>query len=785
MSRTLMLMLLFLSAAAPLAAQETVSLPGLTNPVTVRYDSYGVPSIEASSLHDLVYAQGWVHARDRLWQMDLNRRRSTGRMAELFGKGSVGGDFHVHIAGLPEVSEKIWEQCLPEECDSYQAYADGVNAFIAAMKEPPEEYARIKASPEPWSPMDSVAIGRGMSWGLSSDLGLEIMLGVLAKKLGVSMLMDLLPIDGVDPITIMDGGAASSFSAEQFDEGVLAALDEPVFTTGRTNFGPGVGSNNWVVSGARAANGFPLLSSDTHMGLPQPCDWYEVHLKAPGLHVAGLSVPGAPGILIGHNERIAWGVTQARFDVSDAYIEKLDPERPGTHYLHKEQSLPFEVRNIPIKYKTDAGTEVEERTIRYTVHGPVVYEADSPQSVIAYRWTGHEPTHEGAAFFGFMTASNLSEFKTALDLFEVGAQNFVYADVDGNIYYRSQGKVPLRKGKPFLPLDGSSGEYEWNGYIPYGELPHAENPAAGFVATANNRQAGKNYPYYLGAIFDKGYRARRISEMILALDKVSFKDMQAIQNDVYSLAAKNLLPVLYAAAEKHPDLLDAKGSAAIKALKEWNLIETQNSIAATVFYVWLKHCTINIFKDNVPEEVFREMGRTEVVYPTILRKKNPVIDIYDNAATPDVRETKAMILVQSINQAAEDLEARFGADMSQWTWGKLHQVRLGHQLGGEFSVGPESAPGGSDTVNVADFGLLGDDFNFGHGPNMRFTVELAPGAVRGENVIAGGQSGNRLSENYADQFPMWLKGLARPMHFHEKEVGANTAAAILLQPVKQ
>ena len=412
----------------------------------------------------------------------------------------------------------------------------------------------------------------------------------------------------------------------------------------------------------------------------------------------------------------------------------------------------------------------------------MVYEDDRPRTVISFRWTGHEPTHEGAAFLGFMTANSLDEFKAALGHFEVGAQNFVYADVHGNIYYRGQGKVPLRKGKPFLPLDGSSGKYEWKAYIPYEELPHAENPGQGFIVTANNRQAGGDYAYYLGAIFDKGYRARRITDMILGFDKVSFENMQAMQYDNYSLAAKNLVPVLYAAADKSPDQLTPGGRAALEILKAWDLHEIPDAVAPSIFYTWLKYCTINIFRDNMPAEVFSNLGRTEVMYPILLRHKKPPIDIYDNTATPDVHETKDMILVQSMNDAAADLEAQFGPDMTQWVWGKLHQVRLGHQLGGEFDVGPEPAPGGSDTVNVADFGLLGGNFNFGHGPNMRFTAELAPGRVREANVIAGGQSGNRLSPHYSDQFPLWLQGKTHPVDFYEQDVAAHTVETVRLVP---
>ncbi|HPN92977.1 MAG TPA: penicillin acylase family protein, partial [bacterium] len=326
----------------------------------------------------------------------------------------------------------------------------------------------------------------------------------------------------------------------------------------------------------------------------------------------------------------------------------------------------------------------------------------------------------------------------------------------------------------------SSGNYEWRGYVPYDRLPSAQNPAAGFVATANNRQAGDDYPYYIGAIFDKGYRARRIADLIQSFDKITFEDMQAIQYDVYSLAGQNLLPVLYSAVAENPDMLSPSAAEALEILKAWDLQEIPDATAPSIFYQWLKYCTINIFKDNIPEEVFSNLGRTEVMYPIILRKKNPIIDVYDNVKTSDIRETKYMMLAQSLNDAVTELESRFGPDKTQWVWGKLHQIRLGHQLGGEFSVGPEPAPGGSDTINVADFGLLGKDFNFGHGPNMRFTVEMSPGGPRAANIIAGGQSGNRNSLNYADQFLPWIQGKTHPMLFKEYDIAARTVKTIML-----
>ena len=773
------------AAAGARAAEQTLQLPGLQAQVTVRYTAQGIPSIQAASLHDLAFAQGYVHAQDRLWQMDINRRRSTGRMAELFGKGSVGGDYQVHLAMLPEVAQQSWDECMPEECLMFQAYADGVNAYLAQMKEPPEEYQQIGATPAPWSPVDSLAIGRGLSWGMSTSIGLEIALGMIAKTMGVSAVMKLIPFDGVDTIAITDHESLSSFPADDFDERVAQKLDEPLFRSGWWGSNSPVGSNNWVVSGGRTDTGAPMLSNDTHMGLSLPCDWYEVHLESPELHVVGLSVPGSPGILVGHNEHVAWGVTQARFDVNDGYVEKLDPEQPDTHYIHKDESLPFEKQTVVIKYKTDdGGAAEEERTVLHTLHGPVVYEADRPRTVISMRWTGHVPTHESMAFMGFMTAKNVDDFKQALEYFEVGALNFVFADTEGNIFYRGQGKIPLRKGKPFLPLDGSSGKYEWQGYIPFDELPYLENPQAGFAVSANNRQAPRDFRYYLGALYDKGWRARRITDMILDANPMTFQGMQNMQTDVYSLPAEHFLPLLYSALEENPNAVTPDAVAALDILKNWDRRDIKESPAPSIFYTWIKFCTINTFKDNLPDEIFHQMARSEVVYPILLQNKKLPIDVFDDMSTPDVHETKPMIFARSFADAVADLKERYGDDPQQWTWDKMHKVKLGHQLGGEFNLGPAPGDGGTDSINVAGFGLIGNDFNYGAGPNMRMTVELAPDGPRGQNVIAGGQSGHRGDPNYDNQFHDWLNYKTHLMPFREEDVARDTVRTLILAPAK-
>jgi penicillin G amidase len=775
---------LLLSAAAAAAAaspKEVIILPRLKAKVTVKVDVNGIPHIQAKSLSDLFFAQGYLQARDRLWQMDITRRQANGRMAALRGKDFVGQDYDTFRAGMPQVSERIWAEADKDERVVFQSYADGVNAYIKQLKELPEEYTEINATPELWLPQDSIAIGRGLSWVMSSSLGLEITLGVIAKTFGKNFILKFAPLEGLDPITITGGSAASSFPQERFDTRVAATLDSPLFTSGRNSFSPQVGSNNWVVSGKRTAGGFPLLSDDTHMGLSNPCVWYEVHLEAPGFNVVGMTVPGAPGVMIGHNEHVAWGVTTANYDVTDVYVEKPDPSRPKTHYMFKGKSLPFTEEKIDIKYRAPDGMRTETRVIQRTVHGPVVYES-GVVGVLSFRWVGHEPSHEDRAFLGLMRARNIADVKKALNNFDVGALNFVAADDKGNIFYRGQGKVPIRAGTPFLPLDGESGKYEWTGYVPYNKLPSLENPPQGFIATANNRQAGKDYPYYLGVFYDKGYRASRITSLLAADPKIAFEKMQSIQADIYSLPAEHLLPLLYKAADAHPELLTDAAKSALEILKNWDRRETMDSTAPSIFYKWLKQCTLNIFKDDLPADVLGNIGRSEVVFHFLLKDPKLTIDFYDNKTTAGVREDKDTVLAKSLSDAVAELETQLGADPAQWQWAKLHHVTLGATLGGRFNIEPTPSDGGMDTVNVADFGLLGDNFDFGHGPSMRMTVELKPGAVSGQNVIAGGQSGDRASPHYNDQFPLWLNKKTHAMRFTPAEIAAAVERVIVMTP---
>lgn len=776
---------LFAFSAVPSVAGTdivTLEMAGIDGEISIRYDNYGVPHIKAGSIKDVMFAQGYVVARDRLWQMDNYRRRVTGRRAEIFGKGKVGDDFQVHLARLPETAQEVWDDYSDEYRSFFQAYSDGVNAYIADMESLPGEYIELGIEPEPWTPLDSVALGRGMVWALSSSVGIEVALGVMSKYLSKSAIMKLAPMKGLDPITITGDFKRSDFPAGSIDEKALRRLDEWLYASGRSHFGDPAGSNSWAVSGSRTESGFPLLANDTHMGLENPPVWFEVHMQSPEINIYGLTSPGIPGILVGHNEHIAWSLTQARHDVTDVYIEKLDPERPDTHYIYNGESIPFEKQDIEIRYKTEEGMETETRTLLSTVHGPVIYEDDRPRTVMSFRWTGHEPTTETDCFFRLFKAANLADFKEAMSYFQTGAQNFVYADVEGNIYYFAPAKVPLRRGRPFMPLDGSTDKYEWQKYIPYERLPSSLNPPEGFIVTANNRTVGDDYPYYLAAFYDKGFRARRINDLLRAKEKVTFDYMRRMQGDVYSLPGERLLPELYEAAAEHPELLDDRARQALEILRDWDYQTGLDSIGSSIFHKWLKHCTLGIFEDDVPADVLRQVARDEVVFPMIARTIKTPLNFYDDKKTAGVMESRSHILAAALPDAVAELTGMFGEDMSQWKWRKLHKMRLGHSLGGDYNYGPFENDGAIDTVDVSAFGMLGEEYVAGAGASMRMIFEMKPGAVRGACVLPGGQSGLKSSPHYNDQLQMYLENRTRPILFYEDDIAAAVEKTIVLKP---
>lgn len=801
MKRVVIAVMFVLTVACLFAASsyggdaESIPSPKLKKKVVVRYDDYGVPHIKAENFHDLFFVQGYVTAKDRLFEMDYFRRRAYGRMAELEGESAVEDDLNVRKMQFEKVSRLIYEKAKPELKLAVESFAEGVNFYIDTHADSlPEEFTKLSYKPDAWQPWDSLAFGRVVSYQLSADLGEELGLWLMKLQLGNVKFHEILDGMPADPITIVHEQKQSLLLPPAFKDEALAMLAQQDKLSHLLGDSPFVGSNNWTVSGKKTTTGFPVVCNDPHMGIQNPSIWYEVHLQAPGINVIGTTFPGSPGVIIGHNENIAWGVTTTGYDVSDVYVEKLNPKNTN-EYMFQGKYLPITEEKTVISYRTPEGMKTKDMTIRYTVHGPIVREKIDvlPGVALSFKWTGFEPTFEAEAFAKVDMAKNLKEFKEALKSFGVGAQNFVYGDTKGNIFYMAPGLVPIRpkNAVPYLPMDGTGG-YEWEGFIPYDKLPQVENPADGFIATANDRPITKDYPYYIGILFDIGYRHRRIATRLEEKQKLSFEEVQAVQGDHVVLSATHLKPFILEAAERNKQKFE-KFKDPIAALKNWDDACTVDSVACSIFFKWLKYMSIRTLKDDIGkgklgERLYNEfVGRAEVIELLLLQAQrgNLKSDWFDDSTTPDVKETQDDMVYLALSDAVDELVKQFGDNMDNWTWGKLHGLKVSHWFISDDpkrNLGPFPRWGGQHTVDAAGFGLLGDEFNFGSGPSLRICHDVQGKIQHAENVLPGGESSDPASPHFDDQLKLWLQNKTRPMYFSEEDVSKHTEQTATFTP---
>jgi len=761
----------------------------LANKVDVHYDNYGVPHITATSDADLFFAQGYVTARDRLWQMEYDRRLVAGRLAEILGESKLEQDYEIRRLGLQRAAVATYESLGDEMKKLMAAYAAGVNHYINTHKDQlPREFKDLGYAPEDWDPIDSLAIPMMMFWHLSGSLEEELMLSKLVDELGLEKALELVSGQPADPETHIRWKQTSTPVPEGIGRSgfeILSGLK--AISTSRGGL-RSIGSNNWVIDGEKSATGAPILANDPHLALLNPPIWYEVHLVAPGVNVIGSTFPGVPGVIIGHNEHIAWGVTNVGYDVCDLYVEQLDPERDG-HYFHKGESLPFNRVSEIIKYKDGNSMKEVEREILFTVHGPVVEEEDG--EVIAMRWTGHEPSTEFRYLYLANRASNVEEFRAALQYYQLGAQNFIYADIDGNIFYQPTGKVPIRNGAPYLPLDGSSGEFEWQGYIPHDDLPRVLNPEEHFIATANARPVDTSYPYYIGYFFDIGYRIRRIKDLLMSKEKLTLDDVRAIQADNYVLVAERLKAQLMAAVEAEKARLPERTRKAAKLVEEWDNYSTTESAACSIFNKWLERIAFNTLRDDLSADSFEYWAsNADIIILLLLRSESLEglkHDWFDNSRTT-AQETKSLLVARSLQEAVDELGLTYGYDVHEWKWGKIHTITLTHGLGRRnpsYNNGPYPRAGSNDTVDNAWFPFFERSFASDGGPSLRMTVELTPGVEHAVNALPGGQSGDPSSKHYQDQLlELWLKHEAHPMLFTKEQIQHNLETSIALVPAE-
>jgi penicillin amidase len=762
----------------------TLRLTGLRAPVEVIRDRWGVPHITALHIEDLYFAQGFVHAQDRFWQMEFQRRLLAGRLAELFGELAVSADQWMRVVGMRAVAEEEARLITGELGQILQSYSEGVNAFLSTQRLP-LEFALLRHVPEPWSVADSLSWSKMMAWMLSGNWECELLRGKLVKKLGPLLAADLeLHVDDSWPL-VMELPDALAFGHH------LAGL-------ARSWVGPGapegVGSNSWVVAGSRTVTGKPMLANDMHLLLNAPAVWYENHLMCGEHNVTGVSLPGLPLVISGQNQAIAWGFTAGYADVQDLYEEHLRPTPDGgLEYETEKGWLPVEVRREEIRVR---GGDRFVQEVLVTRHGPIISSLapDEAEAPLALRWAAYE-TSGGtfAAMARLNQAQSCQEVRSALSTWGAPVLNVIYADVAGSIGYTLAGKVPVRaRGDGRQPVPGWTGGYEWVGTIPYEELPHMENPPEGFIVTANNRVAGGSYPHWLGWDFVSGDRAERITEMILQQPVMDMAYMRRMQFDLVSPSAQTMARViasLSAGADLQP---------VIDRMRVWDGVLSADSPDAAIYEVLTQRLLALLLEHRLEELLPRYTGRIlhelstggawghharEWLRAQLVRPESPWFNLGGG-------ETREDILRLALRQTIDFLVEEQGPVMENWSWGWYHRLTFHHVMGRQkpldrvFDVGPFPVGGDGQTI-WATTGMMDrlDSSEGVVGPPFRFLADLSD--LRNSlGLLAPGQSGQPGSPHYDDQVQGWFDGGYHPILTTREEALREQEAVLDLAPVE-
>lgn len=762
---TLLVIGYFLATKSFPQTTGTIALDGLRVSVTVYRDRFGMPHIVADNDHDAYVAAGYLHAQDRLWQMELIRRAGEGRLAEILGEKALPVDRLFRTLGLEPLAKKIVDNLEPMTLESLEAYALGVNAYIAAHASGlPVEFDMLNIEPDPWLPQHSVLLSKLMAWELNYSRWIDITYGYIVDRVGEKEAKELYPdwapgAPVIVPRELHGKGIAALGSA-------LLAADEAFHElTGLGGFGSG--SNAWVVSGKKTTTGKPILANDPHLTLTSPARWYEMHLQTPTLDVSGASLPGIPFIVIGRNRSVAWGVTNAMLDDEDFYVEDVDSiEHPTTYRLNGAW--------LPMQQTVDTIFVKDQVPVLYTSYrthrGPIVNRIEPTAALsatlLSMRWSGMEVTNETKAFYLINRASDWRQFRAALKYFAAPAQNFVYADTSGNIGYCMAGRIPRRSVKRLAsPFPGWTDKFDWQGYVPFEENPSAFNPSQGFIATANNRIVEPDFPYYLSNQWEPSWRIERITEVLGRSGLVSIEDIQRLQLDVVSTQARTLVPVILHAFENTPPP-DGDVKTALSYFRNWTFMMLQEDVATSVFEAFLLRVIHNTFDDELGPAISRLYGklagRPLMAITELLQKESSV---WFDDVTTEHRETRDEIIRRSLQEAVDSLREKNGGDLKEWNWGLLHQVEFNHVFGENsllrslFNVGPFPVGGSHSTVWKGDFALEAA-FRNTVGPSTRQIFDLSdPNNTRA--VTPPGQSGQIFHKNYKDQVGLWLAGAYR------------------------
>ena len=804
-----------------------VTVPGLNAQVEVLRGQYGVPQIYADNAEDLFEAQGFVHAQDRFYEMDIRRHVTAGRLSELFGASQVQTDSFIRTMGWRRVAEQELGLLSANTRRYLDAYAAGVNAYLQnrSTADISVEYSLLAVQgldyrPESWTAIDSLAWLKAMAWQLGSNVDDEVLRARMITRVGKERAAELqpeYPFEDFSPIVgqgaVRDqkfDPAAALGSSRPAPAGSatseLQAADAALRSVGRANaaipdllgdaFRSAIGSNSWVVSGTRTASRKPILANDPHLTTSIPSIFAQVGLHCrsvtPGcpFDVTGFSFAGLPGVVIGKNRQIAWGLTTSYADVQDLYLEQVR----GNTTKVGEDWAPLQQRTEEIAVR---GEQPRTITIRTSRHGPLLSDvapdvADAGLGgrddvrgpfAVALAWTALTPGRTMDSIFQLNTARNFGEFRAAARLLAAPSQNLVYADVEGNIGYQLPGALPLRgKGDGIRPAPGWDIDYDWQGTIPFEKLPYVSNPTSGIIVAANNQVVSDRYPYKIGSDYSYGWRSQEILDALRRLPALTVEDSTELQYDDTARFAAELVPALLKV--KIPDPWVVEGQ---RTLVGWDYSTPAESAAAAYFFVTVHHVLARTFRDEMPEDLWPTSGdRWYAVLSELIR--DPDNPWWDDVSTPQV-EQRDQILVAAMTDARKQLTALISRDVAGWQWGKIHRITLRNQTLGNsgisvvenvFNRGDHPAGGAGAVVDAMAFDDL-VDYDVVSGPTMRMTVDLGD-PDRSVWVNQSGASGHAYAPNYDDQTELWVNQQVWPFVSSRAAVDARTLNRLVLSP---
>jgi penicillin G amidase len=761
----------------PALDTNELNLAGLTEPVRIWMDERGVPHIYAQNDHDLYYAQGYITARMRLFQMEMQTRAAAGRLSEVLGAGSKGRyiemDRYQRRIGMLEAAKRTVEAMKTGTShDAIQAYSEGVNAWIAQLSpnEYPLEFKILDFVPEAWTPLKTALLLKMMSYDLAGH-SYDLQMSYALARHGKRVVDDLFPNHPLlaDPIIpsgtpwVLDSTRCPNQPHNQFIADTLALaslldyIKQPMLADiygqpRSTHMEPSaIGSNNWAIAGSRSATGKPILANDPHLRLQLPSLWFEIQLSTPDHSVYGVSLPGSPCVIIGFNQKVAWGVTNVDADVLDWYHIRYR-DKSQTEYLHDGQWLP--IRTVVEEIQVRGGRTILD-TVRYTRHGPVAYEEGRkypevltkmkrvvPQG-FAMRWLAHDPSDELRTFYQLNRANGYNDYVKALSTYICPAQNFAYADADGNIALWVNGKFPLKwkeQGK-FL-LDGSAPAHDWQGWVPHASNPHVRNPERGFVSSANQASTDTTYPFWLNWRFETWERGVRINQVLAKMQHGTADSLHALQNDDYNLLAERVLNTMLRGIANAE--LNERQSEVVATLKAWNKHNSAEAIAPSVFTLWWKKLGEAIWEDD--------FGGGRMLYPStertaLLITRDSSSHWYDDKRTTS-RETLKGLLSSTFKETVDSL-GRYAPYGPKWAWAQYRNTRARHMLQQNALSSDVLNAGGSKGVLNATTETTG--------PSWRMVVELGA-TPKAYVTYPGGQTGNPGSPQYMQFIEHWRRG---------------------------